>query len=80
MLFLLQEPTLFSTSIADNIAYGAKDATTVTREQIIDAARMANAYNFIQSFPAGLDTLVGERGIMLSGLCLTLANSSHVHL
>ncbi len=62
-----QEPSLFSCSIADNIAYGATNPETVTSNQIITAAKKANAYNFIQYFPHGFDTLVGERGIMLSG-------------
>jgi ATP-binding cassette subfamily B (MDR/TAP) protein 1 len=59
-----QEPTLFNETIANNIAYGAPDAT---REQIEEAARQANAYDFIMSFPAGFDTPVGERGAQLSG-------------
>jgi len=59
-----QEVLLFGGSIRENIAYGRPDATD---EQIIAAARKANAYDFIQSFPEGLDTLVGERGIKLSG-------------
>ncbi|KAK2150002.1 hypothetical protein LSH36_427g01031 [Paralvinella palmiformis] len=62
-----QEPSLFSCSIAENITYGAVDASQVTTSEIIEAAKMANAYDFIQGFPDGLDTLVGERGIMLSG-------------
>ena len=66
VFFLPQEPSLFSCSIADNIVYGAVD-TDVTRDQIMEAAKMANAQDFIQHFPAGLDTLVGERGVMLSG-------------
>ena len=64
-----QEPTLFSTSIAENIRYGAIDAEGVSDDQLWDAAKMANAEVFIRQFPGGLDTLVGERGIMLSGLC-----------
>ncbi|HEY0895160.1 MAG TPA: ATP-binding cassette domain-containing protein, partial [Sphingobacteriaceae bacterium] len=47
-----------------NIAYGKLDATS---EQIIEAARRANAYDFIAGFPEGFDTLVGERGVKLSG-------------
>jgi len=62
-----QEPTLFSTSVSDNILYGAVDPSSVTTEQIFEAARMANAFEFIQGFSKGFDTLVGERGIMLSG-------------
>ena len=59
-----QEVLLFGGTIRENIAYGRPDATP---EQIIAAAKKANAYNFIQTFPEGLDTLVGERGIKLSG-------------
>ncbi|MFC4793476.1 ABC transporter ATP-binding protein [Hymenobacter endophyticus] len=59
-----QETILFGGSIRENIAYGKTDATD---EEIIQAARKANAWQFIQSFPEGLDTLVGERGIKLSG-------------
>jgi ABC-type multidrug transport system fused ATPase/permease subunit len=59
-----QEVLLFGGSIRENIAYGRPEAT---EEEIIEAARKANAYNFISTFPEGLDTLVGERGIKLSG-------------
>lgn len=62
-----QEPILFSTTIAQNIAYGADNPAAVTMDQIVDAAEKANAYNFITSFPKGFETLVGERGQMLSG-------------
>lgn len=58
---------LFSCSIRDNIAYGAEDQDTVTTEDIYRAARVANAYNFIQAFPKGFDTVVGEKGVLLSG-------------
>lgn len=53
-----QEPVLFSASIAKNIAYGAPGAT---RAEIEEAARQANAYDFIMTFPNGFDTEVGER-------------------
>ncbi|UOQ67371.1 ABC transporter ATP-binding protein [Hymenobacter volaticus] len=59
-----QETILFGGSIRENIAYGKTDSTD---EEIIAAARKANAWQFIESFPEGLDTLVGERGIKLSG-------------
>ncbi|XP_028256830.1 ATP-binding cassette sub-family B member 10, mitochondrial [Parambassis ranga] len=62
-----QEPTLFSCSIRDNIAYGALDPEAVTTEDIYRAARVANAYDFIQAFPKGFDTVVGEKGVLLSG-------------
>lgn len=58
---------MFSTSVAENIAYGAADPMTVTLKQIEEASRKANAYNFVRDFPDGFDTLVGEKGLMLSG-------------
>jgi ABC-type multidrug transport system fused ATPase/permease subunit len=59
-----QETLLFGGSIRENIAYGKIDATDA---EITAAARKANAWQFISSFPEGLDTVVGERGIKLSG-------------
>ena len=64
MAFVPQEVILFGGDIRTNIAYGRFDATDT---EIEEAARKANAYDFIQSFPEGLDTLVGERGVQLSG-------------
>lgn len=65
---MCQEPVLFSGNIRDNIAYGALDPQKVTEEEIEAAAKEANAYNFItRDLPQGMDTRVGERGIMLSG-------------
>jgi ATP-binding cassette subfamily B protein len=61
---VLQEPFLFFGTIADNIAYGKPDAT---REEIIAAARAANAHEFILRLPHGYDSMVGERGQTLSG-------------
>jgi ATP-binding cassette subfamily B protein len=61
---VLQEPLLFSTSIAENIAYGKIGAPM---EEIVDAAKLANAHDFIAALPAGYDTKVGERGVQLSG-------------
>jgi ATP-binding cassette subfamily B protein len=61
---VLQEPVLFSTSIAENIAYADPDATF---EEIVAAARAANAHEFITHLPEGYDTQVGERGMRLSG-------------
>ena len=61
-----QEPILFGYSIAENIAFGLQDAI-VSREQIQEAARKANAHQFIMSFNDGYDTEVGERGAQLSG-------------
>ena len=62
--FVLQDTLLFYGSIADNIAYGKPEAT---KEEIINAARLANAEEFILKMPHGYDTLVGERGVTLSG-------------
>ncbi|MEO1416518.1 MAG: ABC transporter transmembrane domain-containing protein [Bacteroidota bacterium] len=59
-----QEVMLFGGSIRENIAYGRIGASD---EEIIQAAQQANAWEFIQSFPEGLDTLVGDRGVKLSG-------------
>lgn len=59
-----QETILFSTSIRENIAYGRMDAA---EEEIIEAAKAANAHDFIRKLPEGYATLVGERGTRLSG-------------
>jgi ABC-type multidrug transport system fused ATPase/permease subunit len=61
---VLQEPLLFSASIAENIRYGRLDAS---QEEVEEAARAANAHDFIAALPAGYGTVVGERGAMLSG-------------
>lgn len=61
---VLQEPVLFSTSIAENIAYARPNAS---HQEIVSAARAANAHEFIVSLPLGYDTKVGERGMSLSG-------------
>lgn len=58
---------LFSTSIRENITYGAVNPDAVTTEEIYRVARVANAYEFIQAFPNGFNTVVGEKGILLSG-------------
>ncbi|WP_251197366.1 ABC transporter ATP-binding protein [Anaerotardibacter muris] len=62
--YVPQEALLFHRSIFENIAYGKPDAS---REEVIEAAKRANAYDFIQALPNGFDTMVGERGIKLSG-------------
>ncbi|KAG0190262.1 ATP-binding cassette, sub-B (MDR TAP), member 8 [Apophysomyces sp. BC1034] len=62
--YINQEPVLFATSILENIRYGRPEATM---EEVRDAARKANAESFIESFPDGYDTIVGERGTSLSG-------------
>ncbi|TMW61765.1 hypothetical protein Poli38472_010828 [Pythium oligandrum] len=59
-----QEPVLFAGTIYENIAYGGND---ISREQAIEAAKMANAHTFIMSLPQQYDTLVGEKGVSLSG-------------
>lgn len=62
--FVPQEPIMFHRSIRDNIRYGKLDATD---EEVVAAARQANAHDFIAKLPLGYDTLVGERGVKLSG-------------
>uniref|UniRef100_A0A2K6FXX1 ATP-binding cassette sub-family B member 10, mitochondrial n=1 Tax=Propithecus coquereli TaxID=379532 RepID=A0A2K6FXX1_PROCO len=62
-----QEPILFSCSIAENIAYGADDPSSVTAEQVGRVAEVANADAFIRNFPQGFSTVVGEKGVLLSG-------------
>lgn len=62
--YVSQEPLLFHRSITENITYGNPDAT---EEEVIQAAKKANALEFINSLPNGFDTIVGERGVKLSG-------------
>jgi subfamily B ATP-binding cassette protein MsbA len=62
--FVLQDTVLFRGTVRDNIAYGRPDAT---EEQIITAAKLANADEFIVRMPSGYDTPIGERGTTLSG-------------
>lgn len=61
---VLDEPFLFSVSLRDNIAYGRPDASD---EEVIAAAKAAQAHDFITALPEGYDTVVGERGYTLSG-------------
>jgi len=61
---VFQEPALFSGTAKDNITYGQTDFTT---EQVIAAAKAANAHEFIERLPEGYDTQIGERGVKLSG-------------
>lgn len=61
---VLQDTILFSDSVATNIRMGNPDATD---EEVIEAAKAANAHDFIMELPEGYDTLVGERGVKLSG-------------
>ena len=62
--FVLQETLLFRATVADNIAYGKPNAT---REEIVRAAKLANADEFIDQMPDGYGTMIGERGMTLSG-------------
>jgi len=61
---VLQDPVLFSTTVGENIAYARPDASPA---DIVEAARAANAHDFIARLPKGYDTAVGERGMTLSG-------------
>lgn len=64
MAIVPQDILLFGGTIKENIAYGKPEAT---HEEILDAARKANAHEFIMSFPEQYETIVGERGVQLSG-------------
>ncbi|MCM0589422.1 MAG: ABC transporter ATP-binding protein [Gloeotrichia echinulata CP02] len=59
-----QDTFLFNDSVRNNIAYGKPDAT---EEEVLTAAKRANAHEFISKLPQGVDTLIGDRGVMLSG-------------
>ena len=61
--YVSQEPTLFATSVMENIRYGTPDATD---EQVYEVAKQANAHEFISTFPDGYDTQVGDRGHAIS--------------
>lgn len=65
LAYVGQEPTLFNMTIAENIAFGIEGGAT--RKEIEEAARQANAHDFIMTFPEGYDTPVGARGTQLSG-------------
>jgi ABC-type multidrug transport system fused ATPase/permease subunit len=62
--YVLQETVLFRGTVRDNIAYGREGAT---HDEIVEAARLANADEFIARMPQGYDTMIGERGETLSG-------------
>ena len=62
--FVSQDPFIFHASVADNIAFSR---TGYSRESIVNAAKVANADGFINEFPEGYDTIVGEHGMKLSG-------------
>ncbi|WP_144530094.1 ATP-binding cassette domain-containing protein, partial [Peribacillus simplex] len=59
-----QDVYLFSGTVADNIRYGNMDASM---EEIVEAAKRANAHDFIMALPGGYDTDIGQRGVKLSG-------------
>jgi ABC-type multidrug transport system fused ATPase/permease subunit len=61
---VLQEPLLFSGTIAENIRYGRLDATM---DEIVAAAKAANSHEFVSALPQGYETVLGERGAQLSG-------------
>ena len=62
--YINQEPVLFATTVMENIRYGCPNASD---DDVIAAAKLANAHDFIQQFPHGYSTMVGERGTALSG-------------
>src|SRR5262249_7272849 len=62
--FVLQETVLFHAPVWQNIAYGKPEAT---RREILRAAELANAHEFIEKMPEGYDTILGERGMTISG-------------
>ncbi|XP_004304963.1 PREDICTED: ABC transporter B family member 15-like [Fragaria vesca subsp. vesca] len=64
MASVSQEPSLFSTTIKENILFGKEDGTM---EEVVEAAIASNAHNFISQLPNGYDTQVGERGVQVSG-------------
>ncbi len=61
---IAQDPFLFSATVRENIAFGRPGATD---DEVVQAARLAQAHEFVESLPEGYDTVVGERGITLSG-------------
>lgn len=64
MALVEQDIFLFSRSISDNIALGQKN---IDKEQVVEAAKLARAHDFISDLPEGYDTVIGERGVTLSG-------------
>jgi ATP-binding cassette subfamily B protein len=61
---IAQDPFLFSATVRENLAFGRPEAS---EEEIVEAARLAQAHEFIEQLPEGYDTIIGERGITLSG-------------
>ncbi|XHX79215.1 MAG: heterocyst formation ABC transporter subunit HepA [Stenomitos frigidus ULC029] len=64
MAIVSQDTFIFNASVRDNVAYGLED---VNEKDVLEAARLANALEFIQDMPEGLDTMLGDRGVRLSG-------------
>jgi subfamily B ATP-binding cassette protein MsbA len=64
MAIVSQETFIFNTSVSNNIAYGLEN---IDRETVIEAAKLANAWEFIRDLPEGLETQLGDRGVRLSG-------------
>lgn len=62
--YINQEPVLFATSVMENIRYGKPEASDI---EVIEAATLANAHDFISQFPEGYNTVLGERGVTVSG-------------
>ena len=62
--YINQEPVLFASSVKENIRYGRPNATD---QEVYEAAKAANAHDFITNFPEGYNTMVGERGVQISG-------------
>lgn len=61
---VFQENELFSSTVKENVLYGKPNATN---KEVLEALKLANAYEFVEKFPKGIDTEVGERGVRLSG-------------
>jgi len=66
--YVSQEPALFGTTIYENIRFGREEATS---SEIVEAAKMAHAHDFICALPNGYETMVGERGSQVSMLTLS---------
>ena len=62
--YISQEPVLFAATVAENIRYGRPCASD---QEVVAAAKLANAHDFIEGFPDGYSTVLGERGVTLSG-------------
>lgn len=62
--FVMQESALFNASICENLRYGKKSATD---DELVSACQKALIYDYIKTLPHGFDTIIGERGVKLSG-------------